>query len=67
MKKLGLLLVIAIFGTTVLMAQGGRGQGNFDPKVSANFIKNVDFVSTDNLEALKYGVIDKVFEKRGDM
>lgn len=35
MKKLGLLLMIVVLGTTVLMAQNRSGQGNYDPVESA--------------------------------
>jgi Spy/CpxP family protein refolding chaperone len=35
MKKLGLLLMIVVLGTTISMAQNRGGQGNYDPVESA--------------------------------
>ncbi len=35
MKKLGLLLMVVVLGTTISMAQNRSGQGNYDPVESA--------------------------------
>ena len=35
MKKLGLLLMIVVLGSTISMAQNRSGQGNYDPVESA--------------------------------
>ena len=35
MKKLGLLFMIVVLGTTISMAQNRSGQGNYDPEETA--------------------------------
>jgi Spy/CpxP family protein refolding chaperone len=77
MKKLGILFMILILGTTVSMAQnrgGGQGQGNYDPvkiakKQTAN-LKEVLGLSGDQ-ETKVYEILlkgaNKIAEMREEM